>query len=300
MAVLAKLLAGGGGACFPALQDPQYQDHSRMTAALAGPWARAARGGRRRPRRDAHDHVSGTLAPQAPSGEPDPLAPHDYTYAAGDPINKWDPTGFAPEDSTDPDKRCVENCGPGGEPKPSDDPAPGEPGSEQNPIVLPEEIISVTREKQTTTIWDWNRALGNLGSFSQRFGDRFVSNYSMTTKVLVSPFGAAWRFLWGGKRVETLDEALELGAGVATQRAFAVVVAEYFAQFGLGATAMAEGALFQGGLAVSAMSVVGAGALGAGIQIAGTGLAAWFGIMVGSALEAGGYAIYTSLAREGG
>jgi len=49
--------------------------------------------------------------------QPDPLAPHDYTYAAGDPINKWDPTGLAPKKA--PPYRCVaDGCGPRAAPEP--------------------------------------------------------------------------------------------------------------------------------------------------------------------------------------
>lgn len=37
----------------------------------------------------------------------DPLSPNDYTYAAGDPINKWDPTGMEPREApAGPRKAC--------------------------------------------------------------------------------------------------------------------------------------------------------------------------------------------------
>ena len=39
--------------------------------------------------------------------QPDPLAPHSYTYAAGDPINRWDPTGLKDEEADKPTKKCI-------------------------------------------------------------------------------------------------------------------------------------------------------------------------------------------------
>lgn len=47
--------------------------------------------------------------------QPDPLSPHDYTYAAGDPINKWDPTGLEPDsagDGSQPKKCSADICMP--------------------------------------------------------------------------------------------------------------------------------------------------------------------------------------------
>jgi RHS repeat-associated protein len=45
--------------------------------------------------------------------QPDPLAPHSYAYAGGDPVNKWDPTGLAPTSRNDVPKKCTSpnGCG---------------------------------------------------------------------------------------------------------------------------------------------------------------------------------------------
>jgi RHS repeat-associated protein len=276
--------------------------------------------------------------------QPDPLSPHSYTYADGDPINKWDPTGLLTS-LTDFDSNSTfrkndarfwagvrsgasgagggvvyieyppqtivgtifrTNNLPPGPPDPpqlppmnTSFPAPFSPGLAPGDTSLGQSAGpgggaggsgagGISAQRDTSRGW------------GDRFGDRFSSNFTLTKHTVMSPFTAAWRYVWYGMRINTVDEALTVSAGIATQVAIARSFNAYLAQFGLTATVMAEAALFQGGLGVSGLSVVGAGALGAGIQVGATVGVGFLGIAVGSAIEAGVYATYTSYIGKGG
>ena len=112
--------------------------------------------------------------------QPDPLAPFDYTYAAGDPINKWDPTGMVVTSLTDYVNRVIHLDGGGGG---GGDPTGDQEGSEKNPTPLPEVVIHVPRP---TNYFNWAQAgyiTGNLGHLSGYFGTPwfYVSIYRATS-----------------------------------------------------------------------------------------------------------------------
>ncbi len=70
--------------------------------------------------------------------QPDPLAPHSYTYAGGDPINRWDPTGL--EDlEVDPATA-----------KKKEDKSKAPPGSYDNPEPM-EEVVVIRDKPQSGT-----------------------------------------------------------------------------------------------------------------------------------------------------
>jgi RHS repeat-associated protein len=75
--------------------------------------------------------------------QPDPLAPHSYAYAGGDPVNRWDPTGLAPDPKKDVPVKCVDNCGP------QDPPKPPEPDPQRNNVPY-ETVITAPRERSPT------------------------------------------------------------------------------------------------------------------------------------------------------
>jgi RHS repeat-associated protein len=77
--------------------------------------------------------------------QPDPLAPFNYTYAGGDPINRWDPSGRADEEKECKEVACRADGGngSGGDGAPPPNPEPSQPPPNPEPPPRPETPIAV-------------------------------------------------------------------------------------------------------------------------------------------------------------
>lgn len=204
--------------------------------------------------------------------QPDPLAPHDYTYAAGDPINKWDPSGLAPEDSDDPAKRCEKDCGAGGGPPPP----PGQPKTPERLIKMPPLVVYGQRQLQPTRVWDWNREVGLLGQVSTQYlwegvGNTSSSSSSRQAQTLEQPRWHAWEAAMLGAQVALATAAVTKAKLSTAAMVLTGVLAEQ-------AGGLAVGASVDAAVIGGTVALVGA-IIGSSLQVLGPA-----GIVVGAAV----------------